>query len=206
MNAPGARAFSRLVAEARACTLCEKDLPHAPRPVFRVARGAPILVVGQAPGRRVHETGVPWNDASGERLRDWLGVDAAAFYDASRFAILPAGLCFPGTDRGKGDRPPIARCAPTWHPRFEPFLAPSLRLRVYVGAYAIAVGLPGERGRAVEAVVAEWRRHLAAGRVPLPHPSPRNRLWLRRRPWVERELVPALRAEVARILATRLAC
>jgi uracil-DNA glycosylase len=169
--------------------------------VFQVTGPAPILLVGQAPGRRVHETGIPWNDPSGERLREWLGVDRAAFYDPTKFAILGTGLCYPGTDPGKGDRPPLPRCAPTWHPRFLVFLEPALRLRLFVGAYSIAYHLPEERRRPVGEVVREFRRFLARGIVPLPHPSPRNRRWLRDRPWFDAELVPELRLAVANALA-----
>ena len=169
--------------------------------MFQVTEPAPILLVGQAPGRRVHETGIPWNDPSGERLREWLGVDRAAFYDPTKFAILGTGLCCPGTDPGKGDRPPLPRCAPTWHPRFLVFLEPALRLRLFVGAYSIAYHLPEERRRPVGEVVREFRRFLARGIVPLPHPSPRNRRWLRDRPWFDAELVPELRLAVANALA-----
>jgi len=194
------RRLAKLGREARACRLCASELPHEPRPTFRVDTAAPILVTGQAPGRRVHETGLPWNDASGDRLREWLGVDRAAFYDTSRFAILPIGLCWPGTVRGKGDLPPIARCAPQWQPRFHELLAPQLRLHLLVGSYATAWYLPDSRRRAHGEVVAEFRAHLARGVVPLPHPSPRNRRWLRDRPWFDRDLVPELRESVARAL------
>lgn len=195
------QALCALAAEARACQLCAAELPHAPRPVFQVECAAPILLVGQAPGRRVHESGIPWSDPSGERLRGWLGVGRAVFYDPRRFAILPSGLCYPGTERGKGDRPPLPRCAPTWHPQFLALLEPSLRLRLLVGAYAIAHHLPEAAGLPVGDVVRDWRRHLRFGVLPLPHPSPRNRRWLADRPWFEGDVVPALRREVADALA-----
>jgi uracil-DNA glycosylase len=192
-----------LAAEARACTLCARELPHDPRPVFQVAAPAPILLVGQAPGRRAHDSKIPWNDASGDTLRAWLGVDREAFYDPHNFAILPAGLCYPGTDPKRGDRAPLARCAPTWHPRFLELLEPALRLRLYIGRYAIAHHLPTEARRSVGEVVAmpNFRRRLRDGIVALPHPSPRNRRWIAQRPWFERDLIPDLRRAVAAALA-----
>jgi uracil-DNA glycosylase len=196
-----AAALARVSREARACSLCAGELPHEPRPVFQVAGPAPILLTGQAPGRRVHETGIPWNDASGDRLREWLGVDRATFYDPSRFAILPMGLCYPGSDPGKGDRPPLARCAPTWQPRFYRWLAPSLRLHLLIGAYAIVHFLPECRACTLSETVRDFRRHLRDGQLPLPHPSPRNRRWLRDRPWFDRELLPVLRRAVAAALS-----
>ncbi len=125
-----------LLAEIRACRLCAAHLPHPPKPVLRAGPGARLLIVGQAPGRRVHETGIPWNDPSGDRLRDWLQLDRGAFYDETRIAIVPAGFCYPGTGRG-GDLPPRPECAPLWHPRVWAGL-PGLRLTLLVGAYAQA--------------------------------------------------------------------
>jgi uracil-DNA glycosylase len=193
--------MARLAARARRCTLCARELPHGPRPVFRAEHPAPILIVGQAPGRRVHETGIPWNDASGRTLRAWLGVDESIFYNTRIFSIIPTGLCFPGTDRGKGDRPPMPACAPLWQPKFLRWLAPTLQLRLLVGACAIAYHLPECAGRPVGETVGRFRDFLPRGILPLPHPSPRNRKWLRDRPWFERDLVPVLRAEIARCVA-----
>ncbi|MBI3817472.1 MAG: uracil-DNA glycosylase family protein [Planctomycetes bacterium] len=195
------KAIARLAARARDCRLCEHELPHEPRPVFRVEHAAPIIIIGQAPGRRVHETGVPWNDASGRLLREWLGVSDADFYEPTKFAILPTGLCYPGTVRGKGDLPPLPRCAPEWHPRFLKLLNPTLHFRVLIGAYAIAHHLPDHARRPVSDVVAEYEQFAAGGVIPLPHPSPRNRRFLRERPWFERELLPWLRPIIAKILA-----
>jgi len=193
-------ALDALLAEARACRLCAAQLPLGPRPVLQAAATARLLIVSQAPGRKVHETGIPFNDASGDRLRAWLGVDRAAFYDARRIAIVPMGFCFPGTGKG-GDLPPRPECAPAWHPRLLPRLA-QVRLTLAIGQYAQA-GLPGERrGRTLTGTVLAWREHLARGVLPLPHPSPRNRLWLKRNPWFEAELLPELRRRVAALLAT----
>ncbi|POZ60406.1 uracil-DNA glycosylase family protein [Chromobacterium alticapitis] len=191
-----AETLDRLLGEIEACRACAGHLPHEPRPVLRGAAGARILLAGQAPGRKVHESGVPWLDASGERLREWLEVDAATFYDASRFAIVPMGFCYPG--RGSsGDLPPRAECRALWHPRLLPLLG-EVRLILAVGEYAQAYHLP-RRKKSLTETVAAWREYLP-GAAPLPHPSPRNQLWLRRNPWFERELLPELRLLVKTIL------
>lgn len=192
--------------EADACRLCP-EIPEA-RPVFRAAASARLLIVGQAPGRAVHASGVPWDDPSGELLRRWLELERTDFYDAARIAIVPAGLCYPGRLPRAGDRPPPPRCAALWQPRFCAAL-PELGLVLAVGAAALRHWLPG--AGSVDAAV---RRGLAqagasamgeAGRplpvFPLPHPSPRNRRWLSQRPWFEEETLPRLRAELRRALA-----
>ncbi len=170
------------------------------RPVLRAAPTARLMVVGQAPGIRVHETGIPWNDASGRRLREWMAVDEATFYDASRIAIVPAGLCYPGRGRS-GDLPPMAECAPTWHPRLRAAL-PRVRLTLLVGQYAQAYYLGARRRGTLTETVRHWRE-FGPEFLPLPHPSPRNTLWLKRRPWFEAEVVPMLRATVHAILEER---
>lgn len=192
-----ATALGGLLDEIRACAICAPVLPHAPRPVLVADRRALILVAGQAPGRKVHETGIPWNDASGERLRDWMGVDREVFYDARRVAIVPMGFCFPGTGRA-GDHPPRPECRQAWHDRIFPLL-PRIRLRVVVGSYAHEYHLARLRAGTLTETVAAWRR-FAPALFPLPHPSPRNQLWLRRNSWFEREVVPELRAAVRAIL------
>lgn len=191
--AVGRHGLEELAALARACTQCAGELPLGPRPVLRVDARARVLVVGQAPGTRVHATGIPWNDPSGDRLRAWLGIDREAFYDASRFAIVPTGLCYPGRGRG-GDLPPRPECAPRWHP---PLLAalPRIRLRLLIGAHAQRYYL-GPARTSLSERVARWRECLP-GTFPLPHPSPRNTRWLRERPWFAAEVLPALRAAVA---------
>jgi len=190
-------ALDDLVSEAKACRLCEAHLPLGPKPIFLVGTGARVLIVGQAPGRRVHETGIPWNDPSGDRLRAWLTMEREAFYDTSRIAILPAGLCYPGTGDG-GDLPPRPECAPLWHPRFRAAL-PGIRLTLLVGQYAQAHYLGARRKKTLAETVRAWRE-FAPEFLPLPHPSPRNRLWLKTNPWFEQDVIPVLRQRVRNVL------
>lgn len=191
-------ALDALLAEIRACRICAAQLPLGPRPVLQAAASSRLLIVGQAPGRKVHDSGVPFDDVSGQRLRDWLGIDTETFYDAGRVAIVPMGFCFPGTGRS-GDLPPRPECAPSWHPRLLPLLR-EVRLTLVIGQYAQAGLLAVGRGARLTDTVAAWRDHLPHGVLPLPHPSPRNRLWLARNPWFEAELLPVLRAQVAAAL------
>jgi len=188
--------LDRLLREARDCTVCAAHLPHPPRPVLRMAATARLLIIGQAPGRRVHESGIPWNDPSGQRLREWLQLTPEAFYDTARVAILPIGLCYPGTVDG-ADLPPRRECAPLWHPRLVPQLV-QVRLTVLVGSYAQAFYLGARRKRGLTETVQAYREYLPQY-LPLPHPSWRNSGWLKRHPWFERELLPELRQ---RVLAT----
>jgi uracil-DNA glycosylase len=179
--------------EARACDACSESLPYKPRPIFRVGKTARLLIVGQAPGRLVHETGIPWNDPSGEVLRAWLGMDRDEFYDTARIAIVPTGLCYPGTVDG-ADLPPCPRCAPLWQPRFRAAL-PDIRLTLLVGSYAQAYYLGSSRKRSLGETVRAYREYLP-GFFPLPHPSWRNLLWLKRNPWFAKTVIPALRRRV----------
>jgi uracil-DNA glycosylase len=190
--------FSELLAEVRACRICEGELPLGPRPVVRMAPGARLLIVGQAPGTKVHETGLPWNDRSGDRLRDWLAMDRDAFYDVARIAVMPMGFCYPGRLPQGGDAPPRAECAPRWHARLRDALS-SIRLTLLVGGYAQAWYLGARRRATMTETVAAWRDYLPEF-VPLPHPSWRNTAWLRRHPWFESELVPDLRRHVENAL------
>jgi uracil-DNA glycosylase len=187
--------FSALLQDVRACTRCAEHLPLGPRPVLQLHPSARILIAGQAPGRRVHETGIPFNDASGERLRSWLGISRETFYDARRVAILPMGFCFPGTGKS-GDLPPRPECAPAWQ---APLLArlKRLELTVVIGRYAQAYHLPG--AASLTDAVQGWQQ-LGGRTLALPHPSPRNNLWLKRNPWFEQDLLPVLRARVAEVL------
>ena len=194
-----ANSLSRVVREARACTLCAASLPYKPRPVFRVGQGARLLIVGQAPGRRVHETGIPWNDPSGDVLRAWLALSRDAFYDTSRIAIVPAGLCYPGTVDG-ADLPPCRECAPAWQPRFRAAL-PEIRLTLLVGSYAQAYYLKNRRKKSLGETVRAFRAYLPEFFV-LPHPSWRNKLWLNRNPWFAEEVIPALRRRVKACIGT----
>jgi uracil-DNA glycosylase len=186
-----------LLADIRACTLCAAHLPLGPRPVVQVHSAARLLVVGQAPGRKVHDTGLPFNDASGERLRAWLGILRETFYDEKQVAIVPMGFCYPGTGKS-GDLPPRPECAPAWRAPLLSHLR-RVQLTLVIGQYAIAHHLPDERGTLTQTVQG-WRSHWPA-LVPLPHPSPRNNLWLKRNAWFEAELVPLLQARVAAVLA-----
>lgn len=192
------------------CRLCADDpakgkqpLPHEPRPVVRAAKTARLVIAGQAPGTRVHKTGIPFNDPSGDRLRDWLGVDRDTFYDTSRIAIVPMGFCFPGLDAKGGDLPPRKECAPAWRDQvFEQL--PNAELLLVIGLYAQAWHLGEHRRRNLTETVAAWREFVALsekpGVLPLPHPSWRNNAWLRKNPWFESELLPHLRAEVVRLV------
>jgi uracil-DNA glycosylase len=187
-----------LLAEIRTCRVCEAVLPLGPRPVVRAHRDARILIVGQAPGARVHASGIPWDDASGKRLREWLGVDAEIFYDASRFAIVPMGFCYPG--RGaSGDNPPRPECAPLWLDRLLAEL-PEIRLTLLIGQYAQRHFLANARKATLTDTVRAWREYDPAV-LPLPHPSPRNQAWFKHHPWFESDVLPDLRRRVAQQLA-----
>ncbi len=186
-----------LLGEVRACRVCAAALPLGPRPVLRAGSGARLLIVGQAPGRRVHETGIPWNDPSGDRLRLWLGLDRAAFYDQTRIAIIPMGFCYPGKGHS-GDRPPRPECAPLWHGRLLERL-PRLRLILLVGQYAQAYYLGKAAAGTLTETVRQGETYLPRF-LPLPHPSPRNTRWLIRNPWFESEVVPGLRGRIREIL------
>jgi uracil-DNA glycosylase len=182
--------------EARACRVCAPELDHEPRPVFAAHARARVLIVGQAPGRRVHASGIPWDDASGERLREWMGVSRETFYDARRIAILPMGFCYPGTG-SSGDLPPRPECAPLWMDRFLAAL-PDVRLTLLVGRYAQARFLDGETD--LTRTVRQFRTHLRRRRLPIPHPSPRNNIWLAKHPFFERTVMPVLRRRVSAAL------
>jgi len=186
-----------LIARVRQCDLCAEHLPLGPRPVLQYHPKARILVAAQAPGRRVHETGLPFNDPSGDRLRDWMGISRETFYTPEQIAIIPMGLCYPGKGKS-GDLPPRPECAPTWR---EALLAglPRVELTLVIGQYAQAYHLPG-LGRSVTDRVRAWR-DCWPEQIPLPHPSPRNNLWLRRNPWFEQDLLPQLRQRVRTLLS-----
>ncbi len=186
--------LTRMLDDIRACRRCADDLPCGPRPVVQAARPARLCIVGQAPGRKVHETGIPWDDASGRRLRAWLGLQPATFYDPAKVAIIPMGFCYPGK-AGSGDNPPRPECAPLWHGGLKAQL-PDIGLTILVGHYAQAHYLAGLRKPTLADTVRAWRDYLPAGFMPLPHPSPRNQPWLARNPWFEAELVPHVQAAV----------
>ncbi len=189
--------LDRVLCAARACRACEAELPLGPRPVLRARATARLLIVSQAPGTRVHETGLPFDDPSGDRLRAWLAVDRETFYDQDRIAFVPMGFCYPGRDSRGGDNPPRPECAPLWHP---PLLAalPAVELTLLVGLYAQRRYL-GARRRNLTETVRAWAEY-APEYLPLPHPSWRNTGWLKRNPWFEAELVPELRNRVRALL------
>ena len=180
-----------LLAEVRACTACAEALPLGPRPLVQASATARILIASQAPGTKAHGSGIPFDDASGERLRDWLGLTSQEFYDARHVAIVPMGLCYPGRLRGGGDAPPRPECAPLWRQRLLDQM-PALRLTLLIGGHAQrhVLGL----GKMTDQV-ADFRRHLPS-LFPLPHPSWRTRHWATRNPWFEAELLPALKQAV----------
>ena len=188
--------LDELLVNVRACRVCAEHLPLGPRPMVQVGPKARIVIIGQAPGRIVHESGVPWADASGDRLRSWLGVTSEQFYDEEVVALVPMGFCFPGTGTS-GDLPPRPECAPLWH---EPLLGhlPEDRLTLVVGAYAQRRYVE-EPGRNLTETVASWERYLPH-QVVLPHPSPRNRGWFKKNPWFETDTLPAVRSRVSTIL------
>ena len=189
--------LATLLTEVRACSLCAQHLPLGPRPVLQASASARLLIAAQAPGRKVHETGLPFNDVSGDRLRDWLGLSREVFYDARQVAIVPMGFCFPGTGRA-GDLPPRPECALAWRAALLSQLK-NIQFTLVIGRYAQAYHLP-HQGSSVTEVVQGWRRHWPAT-VALPHPSPRNNRWLQRNPWFEQELLPLVRERVAEVLA-----
>jgi uracil-DNA glycosylase len=188
---------TRLLAEVHACTRCAAHLPLGPRPVLQAHAKARILVVGQAPGRKVHQSGLPFSDPSGERLREWMGIDKATFYDPLRIALLPMGFCYPGTGRS-GDLPPRMECAPTWRARLLATM-PDIQLTLLLGQYALAWHLQEASSTTLAATVRAWRDHWPRV-LPMPHPSPRNNRWLKRNPWFEAEVIPRLRQRVQHVL------
>lgn len=185
--------------DIRACRACAGELPHTPRPVVRVFPETRLLICGQAPGRRVHESGLPFTDPSGDRLRTWLGVDADTFYGDRRIGVAAQAFCYPGTAAKGGDFPPPKRCASLWRPRLLAEL-PQVELTLLVGGHAQVWALGPRMAGSMTATVRAWRDHLPAV-LPLPHPSWRNTAWLKREPWFEAEVVPWLQARVRELLA-----
>jgi uracil-DNA glycosylase len=189
--------LDRLIEEMTACTICAGHLPLGPRPVFRIDQRSKILVAGQAPGRRVHETGIPFNDPSGDRLRDWMGVDRAIFYDAQKIAFLPMGFCYPGTGKS-GDLPPRPECAAAWRERALQHLS-NIELVLAIGQYAQKWHLAKTPEKTLTEKVKNWSVHWPLV-MPLPHPSPRNNLWLKKNPWFAKEVLPVLKTRVSELI------
>ena len=185
-----------LATQITTCTLCAEHLPFEPRPVLQIASSAKLLIIGQAPGTRVHATGIPWNDPSGKRLREWLAISDEVFYDPSQVAIMPMGFCYPGKGKS-GDLPPRKECAPEWHNAILERL-PNIQLTLLIGQYAQRYYLPGVKKLSLTKVVEQWRAYQPVY-FPLPHPSPRNQIWLKRNAWFDAEVVPALRNAVNNI-------
>lgn len=181
----------RLLTEIRACQHCAAHLPCGPRPIIQAHQSARLRIVGQAPGRKVHETGVPWNDASGDRLRRWLGLTPKQFYNPRRVALVPMGFCYPGKSKS-GDNPPRPECAELWHELLDARLT-KINLTLLIGRYAQAHYLADRRKTTLGDTVKSWREYLPAGYLPLPHPSPRNQPWLAKNTWFEEELLPHVR-------------
>lgn len=189
--------IDELLAQVRACRVCAEHLPDGPRPIVQAGSSARVVIIGQAPGRRVHRSGVPWDDPSGETLRSWLGVTSEQFYDRSIVALVPMGFCYPGSS-ASGDKPPRPECAPLWHDRLLAEL-PDDRLDVIIGVYA-QKRYVSDRAETLTATVANWREYLPE-RIVMPHPSPRNRNWLTKNPWFEAETIPAVRERIAEFLS-----
>ena len=190
--------YKKLIKEVRDCTICMPHLPLGPNPVFRINPKARILIAGQAPGIRVHKTSIPFNDPSGVRLREWMGVDEDTFYDPKKVAILPMGFCYPGTGE-RGDLPPRKECAETWRQELISFL-PNLQLTLTIGIYAINWHLKDKKKKNLTETVRAWKEYFPNGVIPLPHPSPRNNIWLKKNPWFEEEVLGELRLKIRQIL------
>lgn len=208
MPKPEMPPLAELIAEIARCKICRDDpegaaLPHEPRPVVRPSATARLCIAGQAPGTRVHASGIPFTDPSGDRLRDWLGIGPDVFYDVEKVAIVPMGFCFPGLDAKGGDLPPRAECRRHWHDRLFAAM-PQIELVILIGQYAQAYHLGADRGKSLTETVADWQRiYKRPGCprfLPLPHPSWRNNGWLRKNPWFGERVLPLLRAEVARLV------
>jgi uracil-DNA glycosylase len=189
-------ALTQLLDNIRACRLCQAHLPLGPNPVIRAKASARLLVIGQAPGTKVHQTSIPWNDASGKRLREWLGMSAEQFYDEQLVAIMPMGFCYPGKGKS-GDLPPRPECAPQWHQQVTRLL-PDIQLTLLIGQYAQRYYLADKKATLTEQVKA-YQQYLPHF-FPLPHPSPRNQLWLKKNPWFSQQTLVALRQQLDKVL------
>lgn len=190
--------LSSVLREVHACQICSANLPFGPRPVLQLAGSARLLIIGQAPGSKVHQSGIPWDDASGDRLRDWLKLDRSVFFDTARVAILPMGLCYPGAGEHGGDNPPRPECAPRWHARLLKFL-PDIQLTLLIGQYAQRHYLAAKRKRSMTETVQAFPEYMPQF-FPLPHPSWRSAVWMRKYPWFESAILPELQKTVRALL------
>ena len=188
--------LQKLTKKIRACELCKQHLPFEPNPIVRPSKKAKILIIGQAPGTKVHETSISWNDASGNQLRAWMGIDRDIFYNIDKVAIMPMGFCYPGKGKS-GDLPPRPECAPQWH---EPLLTlmPQIKLVLLIGMYAQKYYLQDQRKTNLTETVKAWEDYMPKY-LPMPHPSPRNKLWLKKNAWFERDVVPVLKSQVKQL-------
>ena len=192
------RKLNNLLKEVNDCRLCEEHLPLGPRPVVQASSQAKILIAGQAPGRKVHETGIPFNDPSGDRLRDWMGIDKTLFYNDSKIALVPMGFCYPGTGKS-GDLPPRPEYADAWREKLLSNL-PNIELTLVLGQYSHKYHLGTLRKNNLTKTVKSWKEYWNRGLLPLPHPSPRNNMWLRNNTWFEKEILPALKPRVQKLI------
>ncbi len=190
--------LSQTLERVRSCEHCIEHLPHGARPVLQVGQNAKILIAGQAPGSKVHATGIPFDDPSGDRLRMWMGVDKTQFYDENQIAILPMGFCYPGTGKS-GDLPPRKECADLWRDQLLAMM-PKIELTLIIGQYAIAWHLPESKKESLTNTVKAWKTHWPK-KLPLPHPSPRNNIWLKKNDWFEDTIIPSLQKQVRSLLS-----
>ncbi len=188
--------LKQVLVQARACRLCEHSLSHGANPVIQADSNAKLLIIGQAPGLKVHESSIPWNDASGDRLRDWLGIDKDHFYDPTKVAIVPMGFCYPGKAKS-GDLPPRKECAPKWHAAILSHL-PNIEMTLLIGQYAQNYYLEDKPATLTE-TVKHWQDWVPQY-IPLPHPSPRNNIWLKKNPWFESDILPYIRQTLSEVL------
>lgn len=189
--------MEQLLRDIKKCSVCNQYLPLGPRPVVVASPSSKILIIGQAPGSKVHETGIPWDDPSGERLRSWMGIDKKVFYDASTIALVPMGFCYPGKGTS-GDLPPRPECAPLWHKILLSSM-PNVKLTLLFGNYAQNYYLKKRAKKTLTKTVQNYKEYLPEF-LPLPHPSPRNNIWLKKNPWFERDLLPILKEKIAHLI------
>lgn len=189
--------INQLIKKASNCNLCEEHLPLGPRPIFRIHPNAKILIVGQAPGTKVHETGIPWNDESGKRLREWMGLDSKDFYNSEKVAIMPMGFCYPGKGKS-GDLPPRPECANLWHKKMLHHMK-EIKLIILIGKYALQYYLGERIYTNLTETVRNYQKFIPEY-FPIVHPSPRNKLWIKKNPWFEESIVPELQKKIHQIL------
>ena len=189
--------FKQTLEKVRACEFCIENLPHGARPVLQIGASAKILIAGQAPGSKVHATGVPFDDPSGDRLRSWMGIDKSVFYDADKIAILPMGFCYPGTGKS-GDLPPRKECAELWRDQLLAMMS-NIELTLVIGRYAIDWHMPEAKRDRLTDTVRAWRDHWPS-LLPLPHPSPRNNIWMKKNPWFEGDVIRPLQRHVKQLV------